>query len=114
MRFLCVLPHGCAPMDLTSSAPGSGASPASTAIATGPPLGCPAPTLLVPPATPPTAATPLQQAWPRSAQWATAFLLGALLTLLTIHSLGYLRHGSRPTELKRGPGLSYRVDLNHA
>jgi competence protein ComEA len=100
-------------MDLAPSTPASGAPPTSTAIATGPLLGCPAPTVVTPPATPPAPST-LQQAWPRSAQWATAFLLGALLTLLTIHSLGYLRYGSRPTELERGPVLPYRVDLNHA
>jgi competence protein ComEA len=100
-------------MDQGPATPASGAPPTSTAIAAGPPLGCPAPTVVTPPATPPAPST-LQQAWPRSAQWATAFLLGALLTLLTIHSITYLRHGSRPTELEHGFGLPYRVDLNHA
>jgi competence protein ComEA len=64
--------------------------------------------LLAPPA------SGILEAWPRSAQWATAFLLGVALALLTVNSLGYLRHGSRPTELERGAGLSYRIDLNHA
>src|SRR5438105_11783086 len=88
---------------------GTGAPPPSTAIKAGPPLGCPAPTAVVPPA--PTA---LLEAWPRSAQWATAFLLGVAVALLTVHSFAYLRSGSRPTELQRGEGLSYRIDLNRA
>jgi competence protein ComEA len=73
------------------------------------------------PATAPAAApAPKQQpslfqlAWPRSAQTAFAFLLGAILTLLAIHAYGYTRWGTRPTELERGVGITYRVDLNHA
>jgi competence protein ComEA len=43
-----------------------------------------------------------------------AFLLGVAVALLTVHGSGYLRHGSRPAELERGPDLSYRVELNRA
>jgi|GEM_PF-797389 len=55
-----------------------------------------------------------QLAWPRPAQTAFAFFLGAILTLLTIHAYSYTRWGTRPTELERGVGITYRVDLNHA
>jgi competence protein ComEA len=53
-------------------------------------------------------------AWPRSAQLATAFLVGLATALLGVHSYGYLRWGTRPTELERGSELTYRIDLNHA
>jgi competence protein ComEA len=74
----------------------------------------------VPAAAPATAPAPKQQpslfqlAWPRPAQTAFAFFLGAILTLLTIHAYSYTRWGTRPTELERGVGITYRVDLNHA
>jgi len=54
------------------------------------------------------------QAWPRSAQIATAFLLGVVITLLAIQTLSRTRWGSRPMELERDAVLSYRVDLNRA
>jgi competence protein ComEA len=54
----------------------------------------------LPPTSPP--------AWPRSAQWATAFLLGVATTLLGVYALSSLRGGTRPTE------LSSRIDLNRA
>jgi competence protein ComEA len=60
-----------------------------------------------PPPPPPVATT-----WPRSAQLATAFLLGVAGTLLVVHVLGALRWGSRPTDLERAP--AYRIDLNRA
>ena len=60
----------------------------------------PAPPSATPPAAPP--------AWPRSAQWATAFLLGAATALLCLYALGSWRGGTRPTE------LSSRIDLNRA
>jgi competence protein ComEA len=53
-------------------------------------------------------------AWPRSAQLTTAFLVGLVTALLAVHAWGYLRWGTRPAELERGPVLSYRVDLNRA
>jgi competence ComEA-like helix-hairpin-helix protein len=53
-------------------------------------------------------------AWPRSAQWATAFLLGAAVTSLTAYVWSCSRFGSRPTEVDRGAARAYRVDLNKA
>src|SRR5262249_22696203 len=66
-----------------------------------------------PPSTPPTTTSvtppsPMRLAWPRSARWTPAFLLGLATALLASHALGQLRWGSRPTE------LTYRVDLNRA
>lgn len=52
-------------------------------------------------------------AWPRSAQLATAFLLGVSTTLLLVHILGSARWGSRPASLER-PIVGYRIDLNRA
>src|SRR5262249_46965104 len=54
------------------------------------------------------------RAWPRSAQLATAFLLGVALALLGVQILGHLRWGSRPTELQAGAVPLYRIDLNQA
>ena len=74
----------------------------------------------VPAAAPATVPAPKQQpslfqlAWPRPAQTALAFFLGAILALLAIHAYSYTRWGTRPTELERGVGITYRVDLNHA
>jgi competence protein ComEA len=69
------------------------------------------------PASPPVQPTPPQPvvlaAWPRSAQLATAFLLGVALTLLIVYSGIYLGWGSRPTERDRSTYV-YHVDLNHA
>jgi competence protein ComEA len=56
----------------------------------------------------------LLAAWPRSAQWTTAFLLGIVATLLAGQALSYTRWGTRPVENLGGPGLAYRVDLNQA
>lgn len=58
--------------------------------------------------------SPLLAAWPRSAQWTTAFLLGVVVTLLAGQAFTYLRWGSRPTELERAVTPAYRIDLNHA
>jgi competence protein ComEA len=41
-------------------------------------------------------------------------LLGAALTLLGVHAWGYLRWGTRPTDLDPDRGLAYRIDLNRA
>jgi len=101
-------------MDKDKTPPTTEAPPASAAITTAPVLGCPPANSVPAPATTPLAVPELLQAWPRSAQWTTAFLLGVAVALLTVHSLGYLRNGSRPLDLERDAGLSYRVDLNHA
>ncbi len=62
----------------------------------------------------PPAPPALLGAWPRSAQLVTAFLLGLATALLAIHSFGYLRWGSRPTELERDNLPGYQIDLNRA
>jgi competence protein ComEA len=56
----------------------------------------------------------LLAAWPRCAQLAGAFLIGALTTLLGIHALAYLRFGAEPSELEEASKITYRVDLNEA
>ncbi len=72
------------------------------------------------PAPPRSPATPLPTpsavvtAWPRSAQLAMAFLLGVIVTLLTVQVWAYLPWGSRPTDLDRRGELTYRIDLNRA
>jgi competence protein ComEA len=53
-------------------------------------------------------------AWPRSAQLAAAFLLGAATVLLAVHAYGYLGGGSRPTGLQPGAAPLYRIELNQA
>jgi competence protein ComEA len=60
---------------------------------------------------PSTSVTPAL--WPRSAQLATAFLLGLATVLLAVHAFGSLRRSARPTELERLE-CAYQVDLNHA
>jgi competence protein ComEA len=50
-------------------------------------------------------------AWPRTAQWAMAVLLGLATLLIALSSLGASRWGARPTRLEREAG---RVDLNRA
>ncbi|HLN32306.1 MAG TPA: helix-hairpin-helix domain-containing protein [Gemmataceae bacterium] len=70
------------------------------------------------PGTPPSA--PARQeprvygAWPRSAQLATAFLLGLATALLAVHGFGYLRWRTRPTQVDPAGALAYRIDLNQA
>src|SRR5689334_17027563 len=53
-------------------------------------------------------------AWPRAAQLTTAFLLGALISLLAAHAWGSFRWSSRPTDLVQGSRFAYQVDLNVA
>src|SRR4051794_8667836 len=65
-----------------------------------------------PPSTPVGPASNLEShavlsAWPRSAQWVTAFLLGVATTLLAIQILGHSRWAARPSD-------PYRPDLNRA
>ena len=67
-----------------------------------------------PPSPPSTARSDLLTAWPRSAQWAVAFLLGVTTTLLGWHVCSSLRWSTRPTELSRENLLGYQVDLNEA
>src|SRR5690242_8325840 len=64
-----------------------------------------------PPSAPPQPA-PAGPTWPRSAQLATALLLGGALALLGAHGWGYVGWGSRPSELK--PGRAQPIDLNRA
>jgi competence protein ComEA len=52
--------------------------------------------------------------WPRSAQLATAFLLGLAVALLGIQLWSMSRWSTRPLELERAKGISYRIDLNTA
>jgi competence ComEA-like helix-hairpin-helix protein len=52
--------------------------------------------------------------WPRSAQVATAFLLGLAVALLGIQLWSMSRWSTRPLELERAKGISYRIDLNTA
>jgi competence protein ComEA len=54
------------------------------------------------------------KAWPRSAQLAVAFLLGVLVTLLTVQAWAYLPYGSRPATLDRSGEPNYRIDVNRA
>ena len=61
-----------------------------------------------------TARGDLLTAWPRSAQWAVAFLLGVTTTLLGWHVCSSLRWSTRPTDLSRENLLGYQVDLNEA
>lgn len=62
-----------------------------------------------PPFGPPPAPSP-EPGWPRSAQLATAFLLGVAGTLLTVQLLATLRGSHRPTEINR----THPIDLNLA
>src|SRR5438552_18844654 len=52
-------------------------------------------------------------AWPRTAQWAMAVLLGLATLLIALSSLGSMRWGARPTRLEREASAG-RVDLNRA
>lgn len=74
----------------------------------------PAPAPTQPLAAPPPPRPPVVTAWPRSAQLAVAFLLGIIVTLLTVQVWGHLPWGSRPTDLDRHGELTYRIDLNRA
>src|SRR5437016_4768744 len=71
------------------------------------------------PAPPPplTAVSPpppaVMTAWPRTAQLATAFLLGLATALLAVQVYNHTRWSSRPTALERA-GPAYRIDLNEA
>jgi competence protein ComEA len=66
-----------------------------------------------PPAASPIAA-PLQTAWPRSAQVVTAFLLGALTTLVAVRCCSSLSWFAQPTHLEPMLDLGFRIDLNRA
>jgi competence protein ComEA len=63
---------------------------------------------------PPPPDPALQLTWPRSAQWAAVALVTIAAVLLLVNAAGYLQSGARPTELLRGKGLSFRIDLNRA
>jgi competence protein ComEA len=68
------------------------------------------------PPSPPTLPSkpPSFTAWPKSAQWATAFLFGVAAASLLVHVLSSSRWWSRPADLERGAVPRYRVDLNKA
>src|SRR5262249_29084321 len=69
------------------------------------------------PATPGGPARPeadVLAAWPRTAQWTMAFLLGLSTLLIAGYSLGSLRWSTRPTRLEREAALGGPVDLNPA
>src|SRR5262249_25943528 len=87
-----------------------GAFTAGSARAAGPPAPPPAPLTVPPPPAPPVLAT----AWPRSAQWAAVFLLGAAAALLALHVFQSQRWGSRPTDLQPGVPFGHQIELNRA
>jgi competence protein ComEA len=64
-------------------------------------------------AAPPPSSSVAAILWPRSAQLATAVLLGLATVLLAVHVYGSLRRSARPTELER-LDCAIQVDLNHA
>jgi competence protein ComEA len=93
-------------MDAAPSPSPPSAAPTAITAAAVPPLP--------PPAAPPQPPPGVLTTWPRSAQWATVFLLGVAATLIVLRFLGSLGWGARPTDLERGAALAYRVDLNQA
>jgi competence protein ComEA len=93
---------------------------ATSPVREGPPPS-PAPPLASLPPPPPApslsaAAKPPEvlAAWPPSAVAAGAFLLGCLVTALSIQALGYLRAGTAPAEISETRPITYRVELNEA
>lgn len=62
----------------------------------------------------PPEAPPLLNAWPRSAQLTTAFLLGVAAALLALQVFGSTRWGARPAELDPRTVFLYRIDVNRA
>lgn len=69
----------------------------------------------LPPTSPkPAEAPPLLNAWPRSAQLTTAFLLGVSAALLGVQVFGSTRWGTRPAELDARTVFLYRIDVNRA
>jgi competence protein ComEA len=62
----------------------------------------------------PSAPPILQTTWSRSTQAALICLLVLAAVLLGIQAFRSSGWGSRPTDLERGPGLGYRIDLNRA
>jgi competence protein ComEA len=88
-----------------------------------PPTGItasPPPSPVAPPALPPLPfakapdPSPWSATWPRSAQLATAFLLGVAATLMVVHCFSAARGGARPADLENRDEVVYRVDLNRA
>jgi len=72
----------------------------------------------LPPLPPPPPSPPPKPvfftAWSKSAQWATAFLLGVAAASLLLQLLSSSRWWSRPADLEHGAVPRYRVDLNKA
>ena len=56
----------------------------------------------------------LLAAWPRTAQWALAFLLAAATVLIGVYAVGSMRWGTQPTRLEQEAARGSRVDLNDA
>ena len=76
------------------------------------PHGLGPPRLDVKPAAPPKPPDILT-AWPRCAQIAGAFLLGAVAALFGVHALTYWRGGAEASVIESSP-VTYRVELNEA
>jgi competence ComEA-like helix-hairpin-helix protein len=72
----------------------------------------PAPAQLAPAKESPSVTLP--PAWPRAAQWATAFLLLLAVGLLAWHFIGSQCWGARPTTLQADAVSTSRLDLNKA
>jgi competence protein ComEA len=64
--------------------------------------------------TPAPAQPAVLTAWPRSAQLATAFLLGATGVLLAVNTFTTVRWRGSPSDLEAAPELAYRIDVNRA
>src|SRR3954465_6427870 len=73
-----------------------------------------APPPAAPASVPPPAPAAVLSTWPRSAQLATAFLLGLAAALVAVHAFGSSRWASKPAQLERGTEPTFRVDLNQA
>lgn len=76
-------------------------------------MAAPVPPSLTPGA-PPLVLSPVETAWPPSAQWAIAFLLGLATALVAVQGYGSLGWSSQPTHLEHGTDPAYQIDLNRA
>src|SRR5262245_49398250 len=82
--------------------------PTSTAVRAGPPPEIATPPPAVAPTASPAPPSDVQMAWPRSAQWTVAALLGAVLVLLAVQFVAGGLRGSRASER----GAHALLDLN--
>lgn len=67
-----------------------------------------------PDARPPSPPLDIIAAWPRTAQWALAFLLAVNTLLIAVYSLGSMQVGARPTQEEQEAVRASRIDLNRA